>query len=211
MAEENENSSKINDKKNSGNGENKDDAIKKSPEKGKASRRDFLILASGAAGAVGAGSFLYPFVSTMKPAADTAAGAEVDIDVSSVQEGQAITVMWRGQPIFVRHRSESEIKDAVNVAIDSLPDPESDEKRTEKPQWLVVVGVCTHLGCVPSGQKPTDNRGSFGGWFCPCHGSAYDVSGRIRQGPAPKNLTVPPYVFINDTTIRIGQESLKNA
>lgn len=175
------------------------------------SRRDFLVLASGAAGVVGVSSFLYPFVSSMNPAADTAAGAEVDIDLSPVQDGQAITVMWRGKPIFIRRRTAEEISQEQAVDIVSLPDPQTDQDRVKKPEWLVVVGVCTHLGCVPSGQKPTDNRGSFGGWFCPCHGSAYDVSGRIRQGPAPKNLDVPPYIFLNESTIRIGQESQSNA
>ena len=184
--------------------------VKKTESTPNKPRRDFLILASGAAGAIGAGSFLYPFVSSMNPAADTAAGAEVDIDVSSLQDGQAITVMWRGKPVFIRKRTSKEIEQEKSVELASLPDPQNDTDRVVKPDWLVVIGVCTHLGCVPSGQKPTDNRGSFGGWFCPCHGSAYDVSGRVRQGPAPKNLEVPPYVFLNDTTIRIGQESLTN-
>ncbi len=174
------------------------------------SRRDFLVLASGAAGALGAASFLYPFVNSMNPAADTAAGAEVDIDLSPIQDGQAVTVMWRGKPIFIRKRTADEISTENAVDVSVLPDPQADKDRVVKPEWLVVVGVCTHLGCVPTGQKPTDNRGSFGGWFCPCHGSAYDRSGRIRQGPAPKNLEVPPYVFLNESTIRIGQESLQN-
>lgn len=174
------------------------------PEKG---RRDFLILAAGTTGAIGAASFFYPFVTSMNPAADTMAGAEVDIDLSPVQDGQAITVMWQGKPIFIRKRTQSEIAQEQKTELSLLPDPETDQDRTQKPEWLVVVGVCTHLGCVPSGQKPTDNRGSYGGWFCPCHGSAYDVSGRVRQGPAPKNLDVPPYAFLDDTTIRIGQEA----
>lgn len=171
------------------------------------SRRDFLILASGAAGAVGAGSFLYPFVTSMNPAADTAAGAEVDIDLSPVKLGQAITVMWRGKPVFIRKRTPNEIEKERAADVSTMPDPETDADRTQKPEWLIVTGVCTHLGCVPSGQKPTDARGNYGGWFCPCHGSAYDVAGRIRQGPAPKNLIVPPYTFLDDTTLRIGQEA----
>ncbi len=178
-----------------------------SKQDGEKSRRDFLILASGAAGAVGAGSFLYPFITSMNPAADTAAGAEVDIDLSPVKMGQAITVMWRGKPVFIRKRTPIEIEKERAADISKMPDPESDVDRTQKPEWLIVVGVCTHLGCVPSGQKPTDARGDYGGWFCPCHGSAYDVAGRIRQGPAPKNLVVPPYTFLDDTTLRIGQEA----
>jgi len=173
-------------------------------------RRDFLILASGAAGAVGAGSFLYPFVSSMNPAADVAAAAEVDVDIKSLQVGQAITVMWRGKPIFIRRRTPEEIQSVQETDASKFIDPELDKDRIQKPEWLVVIGVCTHLGCVPSGQKPTDNRGEYGGWFCPCHGSAYDVSGRVRQGPAPKNLPVPPYLFIDDTTLRIGKEAPVN-
>lgn len=173
-------------------------------------RRDFLILASGAAGAVGAGSFLYPFVSSMNPAEDVAAAAEVDVDIKSLQLGQAITVMWRGKPIFIRRRTPEEIQSVQEKANEKLIDPELDKDRIQKPEWLVVIGVCTHLGCVPSGQKPTDNRGEYGGWFCPCHGSAYDVSGRVRQGPAPKNLPVPPYMFLDDTTLRIGKEAPVN-
>lgn len=173
-------------------------------------RRDFLILASGAAGAVGAGSFLYPFVSSMNPAADVAAAAEVDVDIKSLQLGQAITVMWRGKPIFIRRRTPEEVQSVQEKDTSKLIDPELDKERVKKPEWLVVIGVCTHLGCVPSGQKPTDNRGEYGGWFCPCHGSAYDVSGRVRQGPAPKNLPVPPYMFLDDTTLRIGKEAAVN-
>lgn len=182
-----------------------DKSAAKAPER--KTRRDFLVLASGAAGAMGAGSFIYPFVSSMNPAADVTAAAEVDIDLKSIQVGQAITVMWRGKPVFIRRRTADEIQKEENVDVASFPDPETDKDRIIKPEWLVVVGVCTHLGCVPSGQKPTDSRGDYGGWFCPCHGSAYDVSGRIRQGPAPKNLTVPPYMFLDDTTLRIGQEA----
>ena len=170
-------------------------------------RRDFLVLASGAAGAIGAGSFIYPFVASMNPAADVAAAAEVDVDLKSIQVGQAITVMWRGKPVFIRRRTADEIAKEEAVDISTFPDPETDKDRIKKPEWLIVIGVCTHLGCVPSGQKPTDARGDYGGWFCPCHGSAYDVSGRIRKGPAPKNLIVPPYLFIDDTTVRIGQEA----
>jgi len=169
-------------------------------------RRDFLILATTAVGGVGAASFMWPFINSFNPAADTKAGATVDIDISQVHIGQAITVMWRGKPLFVRRRTPVEIKEAQAVDINSLRDPQSDQVRVKKPEWLVVVGVCTHLGCVPIGQKTTENRGKYGGYFCPCHGSTYDTSGRIRLGPAPTNLVVPPYTFLNDKTLRIGQD-----
>lgn len=169
------------------------------------SRRDFLILASGAVGAVGAGAFAWPFIKSMNPAADVLALSAIDVDLKPIAEGQAITVMWRGKPLFIRHRTPQEIKDMSLVPLSHLKDPQTDGERFQQnPKWLVVVGVCTHLGCVPSGQKPSDNHGHYGGWFCPCHGSEYDLSGRIRQGPAPRNLEVPPYRFLNDTTIRVG-------
>ena len=171
------------------------------------SRRDFLILASSAAGAVGAASFAYPFIKSMNPAADTQAGAEIEVELKSIEPGQAITVMWRGKPIFIRRRTPEEIQTERAVNIATLPDPEADKDRVQHSDWLIVIGVCTHLGCVPTGQKTTDNRGEYNGWFCPCHGSVYDASGRIRKGPAPKNLVVPPYSFINATTVRIGQEA----
>ena len=116
----------------------------------------------------------------------------------------AVTIVWRGKPVFVRHRTAKEIEEAAAVDINDLPDPQVDSERTDKPAMLVLVGVCTHLGCVPLGQKATDARGDWGGWFCPCHGSHYDTSGRIRKGPAPANLQVPPYEYISDTVIRIG-------
>jgi len=113
-------------------------------------------------------------------------------------------VMWRGKPVFVRNRTAKEIEEARAVAANSLPDPATDQSRVQKDQWLVLVGICTHLGCVPTGQRATDARGEYGGWFCPCHGSHYDTSGRIRKGPAPRNLDVPEYAFTSDTKIRIG-------
>jgi ubiquinol-cytochrome c reductase iron-sulfur subunit len=121
-----------------------------------------------------------------------------------VATGSAVTVVWRGKPVFIRHRTQKEIDEARAVPLNQLPDPATDESRVKKPEWLVMVGICTHLGCVPLGQKPTDPKGPFDGWFCPCHGSAYDSSGRIRQGPAPANLVIPEYVFTSDTQIRIG-------
>jgi ubiquinol-cytochrome c reductase iron-sulfur subunit len=165
-----------------------------------------LILASSAVGGVGALGFAWTLVDSMNPAADVLALATVDVNLAPVQVGQAITVMWRGQPIFIRRRTAQEIKEALDVPLNSLKDPQEDKDRAVKPEWLVVVGVCTHLGCVPLGQKPTDNKGDFGGWFCPCHGSQYDTSGRIRLGPAPTNLDIPPYEFISETIIRIGQK-----
>lgn len=172
-----------------------------------ATRRDFLVLSTTALGAVGAASFIYPFISSMNPAADVLAMATVDVDVSHLTPGQAITVMWRGKPVFIKRRTPAEIKAARDVAITSLADPETDEARTPySPDWLIVVGICTHLGCVPLGQKPSDPHGDYGGWFCPCHGSQYDTSGRVRVGPAPKNLLVPAYKFVNDKMVRIGSD-----
>jgi ubiquinol-cytochrome c reductase iron-sulfur subunit len=140
----------------------------------------------------------------MNPAADTLALATTEFDLSGVEEGMAVTIVWRGKPVFVRHRTAKEIEEAGAVDLNDLPDPQVDSERTDKPAMLVLVGVCTHLGCVPLGQKATDPRGDWGGWFCPCHGSHYDTSGRIRKGPAPANLQVPPYEYISDTVIRIG-------
>jgi ubiquinol-cytochrome c reductase iron-sulfur subunit len=169
-----------------------------------ASRRDFLYLTAGAFGAVGTALALWPFIDSMNPAADTLALSTVELDVSPVAVGQRITVSWRGQPVFIDHRSAAQIEQARNTPMDELKDPQPDQARVQKPEWLVLVGICTHLGCVPLGQKATDPKGDFGGWFCPCHGSQYDTSGRIRRGPAPANLHVPAYTFLNDKTIRIG-------
>jgi ubiquinol-cytochrome c reductase iron-sulfur subunit len=140
----------------------------------------------------------------MNPAADTLALSTTEVDLSSVAVGQAITVMWRGKPVFVRHRTAAEIDAARKVDLAELRDPQADDKRVKKPEWLILVGICTHLGCIPMGQKPGDPKGEFGGWFCPCHGSVYDTSGRIRKGPAPLNLAVPTYTFLTDTSVRIG-------
>jgi ubiquinol-cytochrome c reductase iron-sulfur subunit len=169
-------------------------------------RRDFLYLTAAAFGAVGAGSVAWPFIDQMNPAADTLALATTEVNLAPIQEGQAITVMWRGKPVFIRHRTAAEVESARSVDVSALRDPQTDADRVkgEHPQWLVMVGICTHLGCVPLGQKDTDMKGEYDGWFCPCHGSHYDNSGRIRKGPAPKNLAVPEYEFTSDTTIRIG-------
>ena len=168
-----------------------------------ATRRDFLLIATGAAGAVGAASLVWPFVASLAPDAEVvAAGAPVDVDLAPIQPGQIVKVFWRGKLIFVRHRTEAEIKAAENVNLSELRDPQPDSARVKKAPFLVVYGNCTHLGCVPLG-----NEGAYKGWFCPCHGSVFDTSGRIRQGPAPTNLPVPPYTFVSDTKIKIGEES----
>jgi ubiquinol-cytochrome c reductase iron-sulfur subunit len=180
-----------------------DHVVHKTPTRAH-TRRDFLVLTSGALGVLGAGALIWPFIDSMNPAADVLALSTIDVDLSPIQVGQAITVVWRGKPVFIRHRTPEEISEARVTALNQLPDPETDEIRAKKPEWLVVVGICTHLGCIPLGQKLTDPKGSYQGWFCPCHGSQYDTSGRIRQGPAPKNLEVPPYTFIAPKMIRIG-------
>jgi ubiquinol-cytochrome c reductase iron-sulfur subunit len=166
-------------------------------------RRDFLFLTTGAAGVIGAAFAAWPFIMSMGPDAETvAAGAPVELDLTPIAEGQIVKVFWRGKLIFVRHRTPAEIEAARKVDLETLPDPQPDEARTKegKAQWLIVYGNCTHLGCVPLG-----HQGAYNGWFCPCHGSVFDTSGRIRQGPAPINLPIPPYAFVSDTKIRIGE------
>ena len=167
-------------------------------------RRDFLILTAGAIGAVGVAAAIWPFIDSLNPARDTLALSTTEVDLAPLQVGQRLTVSWRGKPVFIDHRTPEEIKAAQEVDVSSLRDPEADAKRVKKSDWLVIVGVCSHLGCIPLGNKTGDDRGAFGGWFCPCHGSVYDTSGRIRQGPAPLNLVVPPYEFTSDTAIKIG-------
>jgi ubiquinol-cytochrome c reductase iron-sulfur subunit len=155
-------------------------------------------------GGVGAASLAIPFITSMNPGKDTLALASTEIDLSPLKEGQSLTIIWRVKPVFIKHRTPAEIEQAKNVALADLKDAEEDSNRVQDNKWLVVLGVCTHLGCVPLGQKTTDVKGDFGGWFCPCHGSHYDTSGRIRKGPAPKNLPVPPYVFLSESKIKIG-------
>tara|TARA_Y100001001_G_scaffold55081_1_gene51818 strand:+ start:822 stop:1406 length:585 start_codon:yes stop_codon:yes gene_type:complete len=167
-------------------------------------KRDFLYLTAGAMTAMGAASFAWPFINSMNPAKDTMALASTEVNLAPVEKGQAITVMWRGKPVFIRHRTEEEIEKARAVDVSKLRDPQEDSERVKKEEWLVMVGICTHLGCVPLGQKSGESKGEFGGWFCPCHGSHYDTSGRIRKGPAPTNLPVPEYSFTTDTNIVIG-------
>ncbi|MBE1236976.1 ubiquinol-cytochrome c reductase iron-sulfur subunit [Phaeovibrio sulfidiphilus] len=169
-------------------------------------RRDFLIYGSVGLGAAGVALVAWPFIDSMNPAADQRALATKKVDISAIEEGQAITVMWQGKPVFIRHRTASDIEEAENTPLSQLKDPQTDAERV-KPgheQWLIVVGICTHLGCIPLGQKPGDPKGDFNGWFCPCHGSHYDTSARARKGPAPRNLAVPPYEFLDDQTIQIG-------
>jgi ubiquinol-cytochrome c reductase iron-sulfur subunit len=168
------------------------------------SRRDFLYLLTGATAGVGTLALVWPLIDSMNPSADVLALAVTEVDLSGVEEGMAITVTWQGKPVFIRHRTPEEIEAARAVELSELPDPQPDEERVIEPQWLVMVGVCTHLGCVPLGQNPGDPHGDYGGWFCPCHGSHYDESGRIRKGPAPRNLEVPEYAFIAENLIRIG-------
>jgi ubiquinol-cytochrome c reductase iron-sulfur subunit len=165
-------------------------------------RRDFLFVATGAAAAVGGLTTLWPFISQMNPDASTiAAGAPIEVDLSPIAVGQDIKVFWRGKPIYISHRTKKQIEEARDVPLSSLPDPQPDQARVKEghDQWLVVIGICTHLGCIPIAHE-----GKYDGFFCPCHGSQYDTSGRIRQGPAPANLVVPPYQFVSDTKIQIG-------
>ena len=140
----------------------------------------------------------------MNPAQDTLALGSTEVDISNIEVGQSVTVKWRGKPVFIRRRTVSEIQEAREVNIESLRDPAKDSERVKQDEWLVLVGVCTHLGCVPLGQKMADTKGEYNGWFCPCHGSHYDTSGRIRKGPAPTNLEVPEYKFVDSNTIKIG-------
>ncbi len=169
-----------------------------------AGRRDFLLYATVATATVGTALALWPFVDFMNPSADVLALSTTDVDLAPVTVGQRITVQWRGHPVFIARRTEAEIKAAADVDVQSLRDPQSDADRVVRPEWLIVIGVCTHLGCIPLGQRPSDPRGPFAGWFCPCHGSIYDTSARIRQGPAPKNLYVPHYAFGEADIVHIG-------
>ena len=177
------------------------------------SRRDFLYYATAGAGVVATSAAVWPLVNQMNPSADVRALASIDVDISGIAEGSQLTVLWRGKPVFIRYRTADEIKAAKDVALGDLVDttsnnnnqPETDASDANRAldkegKWLVMMGVCTHLGCVPLG----DGAGDFGGWFCPCHGSQYDTSGRIRKGPAPRNLEVPVAAFTNETTIKLG-------
>ncbi|MFZ5609180.1 MAG: ubiquinol-cytochrome c reductase iron-sulfur subunit [Pseudomonadota bacterium] len=175
---------------------------------GGVTRRDFIHVASGAFIGVGAALAAWPFIDQMNPSADVKAMATVEVDIGAIEKGSGIKVKWRGKPVFIRRRTEAEIAEARAVALDGLPDPQTDEARVQKghDEYLVVIGVCTHLGCVPLGTVKGEKRGEYNGWFCPCHGSHYDTSGRIRKGPAPRNLDVPYYTFKTETSVIIGQE-----
>jgi len=170
------------------------------------SKRDFIFLATGATAAAGAAAVGWPLVAQMGKAADTLAAGSIEIDLTKVAQGQQLKMLWRGKPVFVRHRTPAEIEEAVNTDVSDCPDPETDSDRLVpdtngnlRPEFLVMVGVCTHFGCVPVGEA-----GDFDGWYCPCHGSHYDTSGRIRKGPAPKNMAIPDYTYISDTVIKVG-------
>ena len=165
------------------------------------SRRDFIHIATTAAALGAVGGLAWPLIDQMNPAGDTLALASIEFDISKVEEGGHVTIKWRGKPLFIRNRTPAEIAAAIKDDHADRRDPATDESRHKegKPQWLVLIGTCTHLGCVP-----TFGGGEYGGWFCPCHGSVYDTSGRIRKGPAPKNLVVPDYAFLTDTKIKVG-------
>jgi ubiquinol-cytochrome c reductase iron-sulfur subunit len=165
------------------------------------SKRDFMVMAANGLGVVGACAVAWPMIDSMNPSADVLAQSSIEVDITDIAPGSQKRVMWRGKPIFVWHRTPEEIQEAKTVADSDLKDPQADDARVVKgkEQWLVMVGVCTHLGCVPQ-----TGMGDYGGYFCSCHGSQYDTSGRIRKGPAPKNLPIPPYAFLSDTKIFIG-------
>ena len=173
------------------------------PEEGE-TRRDFLMLTTGAFGAFGAAAAVWPLVDQMNPAADTLAASTTEVNLAPIKPGQRVLVKWRGKPVFIVRRTQQQIAEAKAVKLAELVDPETDEARTKKAEWLIIVGVCTHLGCIPAGTKQGEVKGEYGGWFCPCHGSHYDTSGRIRKGPAPTNLPVPDYKFLSDNLVKIG-------
>tara|TARA_B100000579_G_scaffold20778_1_gene14651 strand:+ start:108 stop:620 length:513 start_codon:yes stop_codon:yes gene_type:complete len=166
---------------------------------GKKDRRDFLFTASYTVGAIGLGATVWPFIDQMNPDSSVKALASTEVDISQIEPGKSITVLWRGKPVFIKRRTSEEISDAKKVNLEDLKHPEKDEDRVKKEEWLVMLGICTHLGCVPLSDK-----GEYNGWFCPCHGSHYDTSGRIRKGPAPTNMEVPKYEFVDSNTIKIG-------
>jgi len=169
-------------------------------------RRDFINIAAVSFAGVGGAALLFPLVNQMNPSADVLALAQIDVDISAIEEGQAIKTIWRKQPVFIRNLTAAEIQEANAVDVGSLRDPQTLAERTQEghTNWLITLGVCTHLGCVPLGAAEGENKGEFGGYFCPCHGSHYDTAARIRKGPAPLNLEVPEYAFTTDTVVRIG-------
>jgi len=186
------------------------------PNTPETSRRDFLYIATGVVAAVGAAAAAWPFIDQMNPASSVLALASIEADISAVQPGQQVVLQWRGHPLFVRRRTPKEIAEARAVPVSELPDPlarnanlpedapATDQNREIKSEWLILVGVCTHLGCTPTVSTPQAPQGEYGGWLCHCHGSQYDTAGRIRKGPAPQNLAVPVYAFLSDTRIKVG-------
>ena len=191
-------------------------------EDGEPTRRDFIHIFAGVTAAIGAGSIVWPLVSQMNPDASVLALSTKDVDLSAISVGQAIKIMWQGKPVFIRRRTEAEIREGEDTPLAALKDAvarndnmsdktdATDDARVTasdgvaRPEWLILVGVCTHLGCIPLGTTAGENRGDYNGWFCPCHGSHYDIAGRIRKAPAPENLLVPPYQFVSDTLVKIG-------
>jgi len=179
-------------------------------------RRDFLYIATGAAATVGALFAIWPFLDQMNPSSAVLAAASIEVEIGAIQPGQQVVFKWRGHPLFVRRRTPKEIAEACAIPVSELPDPlarnanraddapATDANRAVKPEWLVLLGVCTHLGCTPTVSTPQVPQGSYGGWLCHCHGSEYDTAGRIRKGPAPQNLAVPPYAFTGSTKIKVG-------
>jgi len=181
------------------------DAHEPVPNTGPASaRRDFLYYATAGAGTVAAGAAIWPLINAMNPTADVTALSSIDVDLDGIEVGTRITLKWRGKPIFIDRRTQEQIALARADDGADLIDPAPDADRAERPEWLIVIGICTHLGCVPLGQNSGEPLGDWKGWFCPCHGSHYDTAGRIRKGPAPRNLDLPPYMFVTDTLVRIG-------
>ena len=167
--------------------------------KEKTTRRDFIYTLTATLGAVGAGATIWPIVTQMNPDSSVKALSSIEVDISKIEKGKEITVMWRGKPVFIRRRTPEEVKSAESINIKDLKHPEDDKIRVKKSEWLVLIGICTHLGCVP-----INGKGEYGGWFCPCHGSHYDTSGRIRKGPAPRNLDIPIAKFVGEDIIKLG-------
>lgn len=175
------------------------------PDGNDATRRDFLYYSTGAAATVATGAAVWPLVNSMNPTADVKATALVEVDLSGVAPGARITVRWSKRPVFIDRRTPERIALArADDNNDALIDPATDAQRAQRPEWLVQIGICTHLGCIPLGQNPGDPTGDWAGWFCVCHGSVYDSAGRVRRGPAPRNLDLPPYEWLSDTQLRIG-------
>ena len=162
-------------------------------------KRDFLIISTYTMAGIGAAAVAWPLIDQMNPDSSVKALASTEVDISQIEPGKSVTVLWRGKPVFIKRRTQEEIAEAQSVSLDDLPHPEKDQDRVKNPEWLVMLGICTHLGCVPLSDK-----GEYNGWFCPCHGSHYDTSGRIRKGPAPTNMEIPEYKFVNANTIKIG-------